>query len=393
MGVLLLFATTLLISVFISQRASRSVLSTAVLFLIVGFVAGPGVSGVIRIKADDDIVVRFVELALFSVLFTDGMKVGVRDLTSAWRLPGRALLLGLPLTLLFVGLLAKFLLGLSWAEAFIIGAILSPTDPVFAAAIVGRKEVPKRLRHLLNVESGLNDGLALPIVIVALALAAKSGFEPLTIFSELATGVLIGVLVPWLAIKLEGSRFLASSAPYKPLLALAIALLVFALTSLFHANGFLGAFAAGMTIATMDVSLREHFHQLGEIIAEVLKLCALLLFGALIDPAYFSEIGIGGWVFILLVLVLARPLAMAFSFIGAELSRREWFTLAWFGPKGFATVFFSFLVLQANLENREWLFHLLAVMVAASIIAHSSTDVLIAKGFVDETDGGEKLGK
>lgn len=114
------------------------------------------------------------ELALFSVLFTDGMRVGWRDLRSAWREPGRALLLGLPLTVLVTAVLAHVVAGLPWLHAFLVGAVLAPTDPVFAAAIVGREEVPRRLRHLLNVESGVNDGLVLPVVLVLLAAAGET---------------------------------------------------------------------------------------------------------------------------------------------------------------------------------------------------------------------------
>lgn len=90
------------------------------------------------------------ELALFSVLFTDGMRIGVRQLAGAWRLPGRALLYGMPLTLIGTVLIAKCLTHFSWLEALLVGAVLAPTDPVFAAALVGREEVPRRLRHLLN---------------------------------------------------------------------------------------------------------------------------------------------------------------------------------------------------------------------------------------------------
>lgn len=113
------------------------------------------------------------ELALFSVLFTDGQRIGVRDLTLAWKLPGRALLLGMPLTFLVTGVLAVVVAGLPWPEALLVAAVLAPTDPVFAAAIVGREEVPGRMRHLLNVESGLNDGLALPVVLVLLGRSGR----------------------------------------------------------------------------------------------------------------------------------------------------------------------------------------------------------------------------
>ncbi|MCB1131476.1 MAG: cation:proton antiporter [Verrucomicrobiae bacterium] len=373
-------------AVLVSQFANRSVLSTAVVFLIAGFICGPGVTDVLHLKPGQPIVSGFIELALFSVLYTDGMRVGIRDLTSAWRLPGRALLFGLPLTLVIVGVMARFLLGLSWTEAAVVGAVLSPTDPVFAAAIVGREEVPYRLRHLLNVESGLNDGLALPLVLIALGIAGEAALEPATMLTELAAGVAIGVAVPWIAIRLESTRVFASSEPYRPLLGFAIGLAVLALTRMFHANEFLAAFAAGMTIATKDERLRDRFHELGELLAELFKLAALLIFGALIDPSYFGELGVGGWTFILLTLLLARPLAMLVSFVGADLSRREWVAAAWFGPKGFASVFFAFLVLQHHLDRGAWVFHVLAMTVGVSILAHSSTDVIVARWFEKQED-------
>ncbi len=128
----------------------------------VGSVLGNGSLGVIDVHADDEIVWVLAELALFSVLFSDGMRVGLPELHGAWRLPGRALVIGLPLTLIITAVFAHVVAGLPWLESFLLGAVLSPTDPVFAAAIVGREEIPYRLRNLLNVESGLNDGFTLP---------------------------------------------------------------------------------------------------------------------------------------------------------------------------------------------------------------------------------------
>ena len=146
MTAVLVFAIALLLAVLVSERAERSVLSTAVLFLVAGFIVSDGMLGIVVVAPKDPVVAVLAELALFSVLFTDGMRVGLKDLTSAWRLPGRALFLGLPLTLGGTALLAHYVAGLPWLESFLLGAILSPTDPVFAAAIVGRKGVPARLR-------------------------------------------------------------------------------------------------------------------------------------------------------------------------------------------------------------------------------------------------------
>lgn len=374
------FAAVLLIGVLISERASRTVISTAVLFLLAGFLLGQGVLDVITVESGDPVVMILSELALFSVLFTDGMRVGLRDLRAAWRLPGRALVLGLPLTLVVTAALAHYVAGLPWLEAFLLGAVLSPTDPVFASAIVGRKEVPGRLRHLLNVESGINDGLALPIVLVLLAVAGGTDAGGWQLTEEILLGIAVGVVVPLLVIGLERLPFLRADRHLEPLLTVSIGLLVLTICMATHANLFLGAFAAGVTVATVRPEFRIEFEQFGELITELLKLAAILVFGALITPAFlFEEIPFAGWLFAFLALVVARPLALLASFIGTNLPRGQRIAAMWFGPKGFASVVYGLLVLESGIELSDQVFHLVALTIVLSILAHSSTDVLIAK--------------
>jgi NhaP-type Na+/H+ or K+/H+ antiporter len=381
------FACLLLLAVLVSSLAHRTILSTAALFLVAGFVLGDGVLGVVSITAEDEMVGLLAELALFAVLFTDGMRVGWQDLRSAWRLPGRALGWGLPLTLVVTTLGAHYLLGLGWIESLLIGAILAPTDPVFAAALVGNEKVPPRLRQLLNVESGVNDGLALPFVMVFLAIAAGSGDLHLgELGSELGLGILIGVAVPWLAIRLERTRFFSASTQYEPLNALAIGLLVLALGKATHGNLFLAAFSAGITVATFGPRQRESFEHFGELIAELFKLAALLVFGALLTPALLGSVGWIGWLFAILALVVARPLAIWISFLGSRLSFREQAAVAWFGPKGFASVVYGLIVLASGITASQEIFQLVAVTIVASILLHSSTDVLVARWFDDERE-------
>ncbi len=312
------------------------------------------------------------------------MRAGIRDLLNAWDLPGRALLLGMPLTLAATALLAYFLAGVSWIEALLIGAILSPTDPVFAAAIIGRKEIPGRLKHLLNVESGVNDGLALPLVLVCLSVIGHydAGYAGLAI--ELLLGIAIGIVVPWLACWLRGARFFGVAKPYEPLFAVAIGLLVLAIASLTHANIYLAAFAAGATIASTRPALREEFHRFGELITELLKLATLLVFGALMSPHLFGQLRAADYLFAILALLLARPAAMLVALWRSKLDWRERLTAGWFGPKGFASVVYGLLLFQRDVPNAERLFRLIALVIAGSIIAHSSTDVLLARWFADE---------
>ncbi|MDQ3430825.1 MAG: cation:proton antiporter [Actinomycetota bacterium] len=381
MNLLLAFSVVLLIGVLISGLAHRSVLSTAVLFLVAGFVLGDGVLGVVRLRPGDELVTVLAELALFSVLFTDGQRVGLRDLATAWRLPGRALLLGMPLTFLVTAGLAVAVAGLPWPEALLVAAVLAPTDPVFAAAIVGREEVPGRLRHLLNVESGLNDGLALPVVLVLLAVVGGRDIEYAALAGELALGVALGVTVPLVAVVLLRSRFTATTSTYEALTSVAVGLIVLSLAELTHANLFLAAFAAGTTIATLAPELRDSFHEFGELITELLKLVAILVFGGLISPAFLGEIPAPGYVFAVLSLVVARPVAIALSFLGSRLPWQEQAAVAWFGPKGFASVVYGLVVLDSGAARADETFHLVGLAVVLSILAHSSTDVPIAHYF------------
>lgn len=385
------FAVLLLIAVLVSGLAHRTILSTAVVFLIGGYLLSNDVLGIVSVTTDDPVLEQFVELALFAVLFTDGMLLGVRDLRTSWRLPGRALLLGMPLTFGLLTLFAYGLFDLTWAEALLIGAVLSPTDPVFASAIVGRQEVPLRLRRMLNVESGVNDGLALPVVIILLTIIGGESVHYGELFFEVLLGIVIGILIPFLALRLERSRFFSAELAYEPLNTFAIGLIVFTVAELTHANPFLAAFSAGITVSTVAPRFRDAFHQFGELIAELLKLAALFLFGALIMFSFVTDIGWPGLLFAVLMIVVARPLVILIVLIHSGLTWREKFAAMWFGPKGFASVAYGLLILGTPVQNfdfvnndREFIFHVIAIAIVISILAHSSTDVIVADWFVQD---------
>jgi NhaP-type Na+/H+ or K+/H+ antiporter len=376
---LLLYSAALLVSVLMSERFARSILSTSVLFLGVGAFAAA--FQLVGTESSDTLVAVLAEAALFAVLFTDGMELGLDDLKEAIHLPGRALLLGMPLTLVGTAVLAARLTGLPWREAFLLGAILSPTDPVLVSAIIGRQDIPRRLRDLLQVESGLNDGLALPFVILILASLHGAHSGPLSVFIEVAAGIAIGVAAPWFAIRLDRIGFFAASEQYAPLLPAAAGLLVFSICKISHANEYLASFAAGVTIATCSRESRERSHAFGGILTEMLKLAALMVFGALLSVQFFATLSASDFLFCALALVAVRPLALYIAMLGAALPWPEWATAAWFGPKGFASVTYSLLVLRSGIDEADKIFHLAALVVVASIVAHSSTDVPVARWF------------
>lgn len=250
--------------------------------------------------------------------------------------------------------------------------------------------MPRRLRHLLNVESGVNDGLALPVVLVLLAAAGgREDANGWMLLEEIALGVVVGVVVPLVVLWLERRPFLMATRALQPLVAVSIGLLVLAVCQVTHANLFLGAFAAGITVASAGPELRHEFEQFGELVTELLKLAAILVFGALITPDFlFEEIPWTGWVLAVMALVVARPLALLVSFVRTGLSRKEQVAAMWFGPKGFASVVYGLLVLESGIAFADQLFHLTALVIVLSILAHSSTDVLVARQFAEEPGTG-----
>jgi sodium/hydrogen antiporter len=384
----LTFGVVLLVTVALSGLAARSVLSTALIFLVAGALVGDGFLGLITVTPEGPLVSTLADLALFTVLFVDGGRLSVRELRNGWRLSGRALGLGLPLTLVLVAVAAHYLVGLDWITALLVGAILAPTDPVFASAIVGRSEVPERLRRLLNVESGVNDGLALPFVLVFLSLATGSETDFGSIALELVLGIVFGVALPLVVTALFRLPFLGSEPKLQPLGPVALAIVLYGLCHYTHANAYLAAFAAGITLATVAPEPLESFAEFGELISELTKFAAVLVFGALLTPAFFTGTTFGEWVVAVLAIVVVRPLSVLVSLWRADLSRREQYAAAWFGPKGFASVVYGLLAAQSGIPEAQTVFELVAVTIALSMVAHSMTDVPVSRAFHVEAIAG-----
>ncbi|GHE63187.1 cation:proton antiporter [Streptomyces capitiformicae] len=397
MELVAVFGAALLVAVLLSGLAARTVLSTSFLFLVGGALVSDGFLGLIHITPDSEIVSVTADLALFAVLFTDGMHVSLPKLRANWKNPARALGLGMPLAFVFMALITHFLVGLDWTTSFLVGAVLAPTDPVFASAIVGRREVPAKLRQLLNVESGINDGLALPVVLILIAAAGPTAdsaeASPGKIVLELLLGLVFGVTLPLLVNALVRFRLLGAEPKLQPLLPLATGIILYAVCHLTHANPYLAAFSAGAALVHVSPEAKESFGPLGEALAELAKFAALLVFGALLTPQLFGDLSFGGYVAVVLAIVLIRPASLLLSLIGTSLSRKEKLVAAWFGPKGFASVVYGLLVLQSGIPQAEEAFTLIAVCIAFSIIAHSSTDVPVARAFDIEELAGIPAGR
>lgn len=347
--------------------------------------AGPLVLGVVDVA--EHTVERVAEVALFVILFTDGQHAPWRFRPSRWSNPARALLVAMPLTFAMVAVLAHLVAGLPWPAALVLGAVLSPTDPVFASALVGREDVPRRVRSLLNVESGLNDGLALPAVLLLVGLAGGDpeqwSTDVWTLVGEVAAGIGLGVALPvavWLLLRLPG---VGSVTTLRPLGPLAVAVLLFAVCGAVHANQFLAAFVAGATIATLAPDVSDSFRHTGELVSEMVKGAALVAFASLVDVSVLVDAGWAGLLLAVLVIGICRPLPVMLSLAGTRLDRKERLSVAWFGPKGFASVAYAVIVAFSGMDLAGEVLALTTVAVLVSILAHSSTDVVVARALSD----------
>jgi NhaP-type Na+/H+ or K+/H+ antiporter len=384
----LVFGLVLLGVVLLSERARQTVLSSAVVVLATGLLVGRGGLGWISLTPSSDALGTFAETALYSVLFVDGARLDLRATRKSWTLPGRALLIGLPLSVLGLAVAGHWVLQLPWLQALLVAAILSPTDPVFASVLLEQETVPSRLRMLLSVESGLNDGLALPLVFVLLdALSGeRSEWGRLTI--EVLGGAAIGVALPWAFCLLEKREIFAIADSYRPLVGIGLAFTLFGTCKVAGLNEFLAAFAGGMTFNLLQSEHAGAFLRFGEPLAESAKLMAVLAFGAALSLDIALQAGSRTIPFVLLALIVVRPVALLGALVQRGLSLQQWTAAAWFGPKGFASLFYAILMLHANVPNAESMFGIIAVVTVTSIVAHSSTDVLVARWLAREPQEG-----
>src|SRR2546421_1931476 len=195
----------LVIGALVAGLARRSFVSLAAIFVAIGFVLGRGGTEVLPFDARSGFVGPLALVALIVILFRDGLEVEAEMLQTAWHLPLRKLVLAMPITAGIVACATKLLTDLSWTESFLVGALLSPTDPVLSSNVVTNPRVPRRIRHSLNLESGLNDGLALPAVL-ALTAALQVGGKHFVwwrfVLEDVTIGLAVGLLVAGVAARL-----------------------------------------------------------------------------------------------------------------------------------------------------------------------------------------------
>jgi sodium/hydrogen antiporter len=375
LGALLVFGAL------VSGIARRSLLSLTAVFVLVGFVLGRGGFDVLRFDATGGFVSVLAIVALVVILFRDGLEVEAEMLRTEWHLPLRKLVLAMPITAAIVAVAAAALTDLSWTEAFLLGALLSPTDPVLSSSVVTNPRVPRVIRHSLNLESGLNDGLALPPVLALIAALEVSGGDFVWwrfVLQDVTLGFAYGVAIGFAAsVLLPRGGSLTESIPahQKALYALGVAFLTYGVTTLPpHGNGFIAVYVCAITLGIRRPDIRGYVEARADDIIEIVKLGIFVVFGALLTlDGLFGD----GWAAVAIAaitLFVARPVAVAIALTGTRVSRAALAFMAWFGPKGVATMTFSLLVLGSEVARGERIFNLAALVVLCSIVLHGASD-------------------
>ena len=378
---ILVLGGLLVIGALVAGVARRTFLSLTAMFVVAGFVLGPAVFGVLRFDPRSGFVDSLATVALIVILFRDGLEVEAEMLQKAWRLPLRALVIAMPLTAVVVAVFAAAVTNLSWTEAFLLGALLSPTDPVLSSSVVTNPRIPRRIRHSLNLESGLNDGLALPAV-----LAFAAALDPTVshfvwwrfVLQDIGVGLLTGLVVAgaaaWLLPRHRALGY-EISASQKALYALGAAFGSYGVAVAEpRGNGLISVFVCAIVLGIARPDIRESFEHRSEELIELVKLGVFVVFGSLLT---FSSLFNDGWAAVAIVavtLLVARPASMFVSLIGTGLSVRAKAFMGWFGPKGVATMAFSLLILGRDITAATEIFDIAALAVFASIIAHGISD-------------------
>jgi NhaP-type Na+/H+ or K+/H+ antiporter len=376
-----LFGALLMAGALVAGLARRSFLSLTAAFVVAGFILGQGGLGVLDFEPTSGFVQGLAVIALVLILFRDGLEVEEEMLQKAWHLPLRNLVLAMPITAGLIALITHALTDLGWTESFLVGALLSPTDPVLSSSVVTNPRVPRLIRHSLNLESGLNDGLALPAVLALIAaIEARDDFTWWEfVLQDVGFGFATGVAVAFVAARLmpRDKGLAGGPSPHqKSMYALGVAFAAYGTAVLPpEGNGFIAVFVAAIALGIWRPDIRESFELRAVDILEVVKLGVFLVFGAVLTFDFLFEEGWAAVAIAAFTLLVARPVAVFTALAGSrQVDTAEKAFIAWFGPRGVATMTFDLFVLGSAVADPERITGIAALVVFVSIIAHGLTD-------------------
>jgi len=380
---LALIGIVILIAALLSGVVERTRFPQVALFLLLGLALGPLGLGLVHFGLNSPVLETLAILGLVLVLFTDAVGVNITEARRYRTLIRVVLGPGTLLTAALIAVAAWWLLGLAPGFAAILGAALASTDPVMMRGLLRSADVPTPARHVLALESGLNDLVLLPIVLVAMALLGgiREGeqWAPAAIKLFIvgpATGVAIGFV--GVAVLERVRRWMGVRRDYESLYALGLAFTAYAAAEAVHGSGFLAAFAAGLTIAASDAELCDCFLDLGQAAAEMFLLFTFVAFGSSLIWTGLEGVSWQSVAFAVVAL-FARSAVLAATLPRKSLDPRSRRLIVWFGPRALSTLLLVLLPVFAGLPGAERLFAPAALVVLLSIVVHGGALMVFGK--------------
>jgi len=376
----------------ISGRLQNSIITPPMVFVAFGMLVSPRLFGLFEAEIESEWVHLLVEFTLVFVLFADASRIDLKLLRREYGTPERLLGIGLPLTIVLGAVVAAWLFpGFSFWEAALLAAILAPTDAALGQVVVSHPKMPIRIRQALNVESGLNDGIALPVVLLFLALADVNSpttsveFWLTFTFQQIVLGTLIGIGVAYLGSKLIYKAWHNQwmVEPFQKLATFGLALLAWGGAELLGGNGFIAAFVAGLVVGNMTREICHSLLAFVETEGQLFVLLTFMVFGAVMFWPVFDHLTWQAVVYAILSLTVIRMLPVCISLLGkTRLMPGSFFMLSWFGPRGVASILFGLLALGAvGVPHHEEVFQVVMLTVLFSVFAHGMTAAPLAKWF------------
>ncbi len=392
---LLILTGFILVYSIVAGAIERTWISGPIIFTAFGLLIGPVGLDLISFKADRETVRTLAELTLALVLFTDAANADMSVLRKREALPARLLLIGLPLTIL-LGLGVAWLLfqKLSLFELALLATMLAPTDAALGKAVVTNEKVPDDVRQGLNVESGLNDGICVPILFLFLALSTGESGEgnplqlaKMLVLEELGIGFAVGLLVTsvagWLLTFAQARHWLTETWIQIPIVALALT--CFTLAQWLGGSGFIAAYSGGLLYGALAKQQRNEFLRAAESTGDTMALITWVLFGSAVVGhalSYFNWIIL---VYAIVSLTLIRMLPVFLSLTGLGVSTEGKLFMGWFGPRGLASIVFAVTVVDADLPNSGSISMTVVCTVILSIILHGLSANPWTKGYGDRS--------
>lgn len=376
----------------LSRRLSTTVVSLAMVMVVGGYLAGPEVLGVFDPLVDESVLKLAAEATLAFVLFEDASRISVTRLRNEASIPLRLLGIGLPLTILAGDLVGRSLLGaLDASEALVLAVILAPTDAALGQVVVTDPRLPSRVRQGLNVESGLNDGICVPLLFVALAAEELSlDRESATtivadLVKEVGLGTLAGVVVATLtAVALRWSiRRGWIDDVWQRVVPPAAAVAAYGIALEIGGSAFIGAFVAGFAFGYLvrRFDLAPVRAELLEEVGGILNSVTFFLFGALIGPL-LADLSWREVVYAVASLTVVRMVPVALSLIRTGVGVPTVLYLGWFGPRGLASIVFALVVVEdANLPGTGTIVRVAALTVTLSVVLHGMSAVPLTERY------------